>query len=74
MTYKTIPQVTRERFTTTLNGDLLQKIKVLAIHRKSSVNTLLEEAMADLLVKYDVIKTNSKKKRNENQHSLFEDE
>ena len=74
MTYKTIPQVIRERLTTTLDGDLLQKIKILAIYEKCPANILLEEAMKDLLKKYEGKKAKCKTKRNERQNSLFEDE
>jgi len=41
----------RERFTTTLDSELLQEIKILAIRKKQSTNDLLEEAIADLLAK-----------------------
>ena len=74
MAYKTLPQVIKERFTTTLDGDLLQKIKILAIYKKCPTNILLEEAMTDLLTKYDSKKAKGKTKRNEHQNSLFEDE
>jgi len=74
MAYKTLPQVIKERFTTTLDGDLLQKIKILAIYEKCPTNILLEEAMTDLLKKYDGKKTKGKTKRNEHQNSLFADE
>ena len=43
----------KERFTTTLNGELLRRIKILAIHRRCSTNVLLEEAISDLLRKYE---------------------
>jgi Ribbon-helix-helix domain len=74
MTYKTLPQVIKERFTTTLDGDLLQKIKILAIYEKCPTNILLEEAMTDLLKKYEGKKVKGKTKRNERQNLLFEDE
>jgi hypothetical protein len=74
MAYKTLPQVIKERFTTTLDGDLLQKIKILAIYEKCPTNILLEEAMTDLLTKYDGKKAKGKTKRNERQNSLFADE
>jgi predicted transcriptional regulator len=47
------PPTEKERFTTTLDGELLQKIKILAIYEKCSTNILLEEAIEDLLRKYD---------------------
>jgi hypothetical protein len=74
MTYKTLPQLIKERFTTTLDGDLLQKIKILAIYEKCPTNILLEEAMTDLLKKYEGKKAKGKTKRNERQNLLFEDE
>jgi len=43
----------RERFTTTLDSELLRQIKILAINKKSSTNKLLEEAIRDLLKKYE---------------------
>jgi len=43
----------KERFTTTLDGELLRRIKILAIHRRCSTNVLLEEAISDLLRKYE---------------------
>ncbi|HNY51760.1 MAG TPA: ribbon-helix-helix domain-containing protein [Smithella sp.] len=42
----------RERFTTTLDSELLQEIKILAIRQRHSTNDLLEEAIQDLLNKY----------------------
>ena len=42
----------RERFTTTLDSELLQDIKILAIRNRHSTNDLLEEAIQDLLNKY----------------------
>jgi len=42
----------RERFTTTLDSELLQEIKILAIRNRHSTNDLLEEAIHDLLNKY----------------------
>ena len=42
----------RERFTTTLDSELLQEIKILAIRNRHSTNDLLEEAISDLLSKY----------------------
>jgi hypothetical protein len=43
----------KERFTTTLDGELLRRITILAIHRRCSTNVLLEEAISDLLRKYE---------------------
>ena len=42
----------RERFTTTLNSEILRQIKILAINLKRRTNDLLEEALHDLLKKY----------------------
>jgi hypothetical protein len=49
---KNKPATEKERFTTTLDAELLQEIKILAIRQKCAANTLLEEAMSDLLFKY----------------------
>ena len=51
-----------------------KKIKILVIYEKCPTNILLEEAMTDLLKKYDGKKAKGKTKRNERQNSLFEDE
>ena len=74
MADKTLTSETKERFTTTLDGGLLQKIKILAIYEKCPTNILLEEAMTDLLKKYESKKAKEKIKRNERQNSLFETE
>jgi len=74
MADKTLTSETKERFTTTLDGGLLQKIKILAIYEKCPANILLEEAMTDLLKKYEGKKAKDKIKRNERQNSLFETE
>ena len=50
------PPTEKERFTTTLDSEFLQKIKILAIYEKCSTNVLLEEAIEDLLKKYDDMK------------------
>ena len=42
----------KEKFTTTLDGELLRRVKILAVNRRCSANILLEEAMEDLLRKY----------------------
>jgi predicted transcriptional regulator len=42
----------KERFTTTLDGELLRQIKILAINQRCSTNQLLEEAIKDLLKRY----------------------
>jgi len=38
---------------TTVDADLLKSFKVLAVHEGKRLNQLLEEAMRDLLKKYD---------------------
>jgi len=43
----------KERYTTTIDGELLRQIKILAINEKSPTNKLLEEAIQDLLKKYE---------------------
>jgi metal-responsive CopG/Arc/MetJ family transcriptional regulator len=47
----------RERFTTTINSKLLEQLKVLAIYQKCTTNKLLDEAIRDLLRKYEKKKT-----------------
>lgn len=42
----------RETFTTTLNAQLLEDIKILAVKKKCSTNVLIDEAISDLLEKY----------------------
>ena len=55
----------RDRFTTTLDTDLLQEIKILAIRNKLSTNDLLEEAIQDLLKKYENKSHKSEKSKQE---------
>jgi len=43
----------RERFTTTIHPDLIEKTKILAIRKKIRFNQLVEEALQDLLKKYE---------------------
>ena len=74
MADKTLTSETKERFTTTLDGGLQQKIKILAIYEKCPANILLEEAMTDLLKKYEGKKAKEKIKQKERQNSLFETE
>ena len=45
--------MSRKRFTTSLNEDLLKAIKKLAVDLDCSVNDLLEEDMQYLLKKYE---------------------
>jgi len=42
----------RERFTTTIDGQLLEDIRILAVRKRCSTNDLIEEAITDLLKKY----------------------
>ena len=56
----------KEQFTTTLNSELLERLKILAIHKKRTANKLLEEAIQDLLKKYD------KETKKQYDHSLYE--
>jgi hypothetical protein len=42
----------REKLTTTLNGELIKQIKILAIRRGRSANDLIEEAIQEYLDKY----------------------
>jgi predicted transcriptional regulator len=68
------PTADKDRFTTTLDVDLLQKIKILAIYEKCSANVLIEEAIHDLLLKYEKRKAAEEQKRRETQKSLFDTE
>ena len=68
------PPAGKDRFTTTLDVDLLQKIKILAIYEKCSTNVLLEEAIQDLLLKYETRKAAEEQKRQEAQNGLFDTE
>ena len=49
----------RERFTTTVDGKLLEQLKILAIYKKCTTNKLVEEAIRDLLEKYEKRPRNS---------------
>jgi hypothetical protein len=42
----------REKLTTTLNGELIKQIKILAIKKGCSANDLIEEAIQEYLNKY----------------------
>ena len=68
------PPSEKERFTTTLDGEILQKIKILAIYEKCSANVLIEEAIEDLLMKYEEKKAKKEAKRKEDQDSFFDNE
>jgi len=68
------PPAEKDRFTTTLDVDLLQKVRILAIYEKCSTNVLLEEAIEDLLKKYETRKALEEKERRETQKDLFDTE
>jgi len=42
----------RERFTTTIDGQILEDVRILAIKKRCSTNDLIEEAITELLKKY----------------------
>jgi len=52
MWYETAMELTRKGYNTTLNVDLIRKLKILAAKTDRRVNDLLEEAIRDLLVRY----------------------
>lgn len=65
----------RERFTTTLDSELLQEIKILAIRNKQSTNNLLEESIRDLLNKYNnksLYSVNSKTEAEQSEQRVHE--
>jgi len=43
----------KERFTTTIDGELLIRIRILAINKRCSANDLIEEAISEILEKYE---------------------
>ena len=43
----------RKNYNTTLRVDLIKKLKFLAVEEAARVNNLLEEAIEDLLKKYE---------------------
>jgi plasmid replication initiation protein len=43
----------KKMFSTLINNDLLKKFKKLAIDLEKPINSILEEAMQDLLKKYE---------------------
>ena len=43
----------RKNYNTTLRVDLIKKLKFLAVEEDARVNNLLEEAIEDLLKKYE---------------------
>ena len=65
------PHGEKERFTTTLDSEILQKIKILAIFERCTTNVLIEEAIEDLLMKYEDKKMKKEKKRKVDQNPFF---
>lgn len=53
----------KERFTTTLDSQLLEDIKILAIKEKCSTNVLIEIAIKDFLKKRAVEKAKEQKEK-----------
>ena len=43
----------RKNYNTTLRVDLIKKLKFLSVEEDARVNDLLEEAIEDLLIKYE---------------------
>jgi hypothetical protein len=46
-------KIERKNYNTTLRVDLIKKLKFLAVKEDSRINDLLEEAIEDLLEKYE---------------------
>ena len=46
-------KIERKNYNTTLRVDLIKKLKFLAVEEDDRVNALLEEAIEDLLAKYE---------------------
>ncbi len=46
-------KIERKNYNTTLSVDLIKKLKFLAVKEDARVNDLLEEAIEDLLTKYE---------------------
>jgi len=65
------PNGEKERFTTILDSEILQKIKILAIFERCTTNVLIEEAIEDILMKYEEKKMKKEKKRKVDQNSFF---
>jgi predicted transcriptional regulator len=47
------PHEKKESFTTILDSETFQRIKILAIDENCSTDDLIEEAIEDLLMKYE---------------------
>ena len=52
--------MTRKNLSTRIDNDLQKSIKILAINLEKPLNDLLEEAIQDLLKKYENTKTKKK--------------
>ena len=46
-------KLARKNYNTTVRIDLIKKLKILAVEKDARVNDLLEEAIEDLLAKYE---------------------
>jgi len=46
-------KIERKNYNTTLRVDLIKKLKFLSVDEDARVNDLLEEAIEDLLIKYE---------------------
>ena len=57
--YVQIMGTQRKNYNTTLSADLIKRLKILAVEKDVRANDLLEEAIQDLLKKYE--KKTSKK-------------
>jgi len=55
-------EMNRKNYNTTLKADLIKKLKILSAETDKRQNDLLEEAIQDLLTKYEK-KTKDKTKR-----------
>ena len=64
------PHGEKERFITTLDSEIIREIKALAIFERCATNVLIEEAIEDLLMKYEDKKM-KKKKRKADQNPFF---
>jgi predicted transcriptional regulator len=50
-------EMNRKNYNTTLNADIIKKLKILSAETDKRQNDLLEEAIQDLLKKYEKTKT-----------------
>lgn len=51
--YVKIMETKRKNYNTTLSADLIKRLKILAVEKDVRANDLLEEAIQDLLKKYE---------------------